>query len=314
MQGQDEFVLDGTYGKQSVPVCKILKDPSTGVHRVLDMMVQIICSGAVEKSWLTGDNSQILPTETQKNTCYVTALKTEFDCGEDYAVALGTDILTRHTHLTGIDVTVAERLWDRVSQGGVAHNHGFTSGSGPIATTCKVSLRRQGGPDLSVSVEAGVQNLRLLKTSQSGFEGFIRDEYTNLKPIGQGADSTSATRLCATEMTASWTYAKKPPQGYAAAKSRICELLVSRFVGKAPDGEFSKSVQETAYKMSCDVLKELDTVESVSLITPNIHFYRFDSEQFGFKNDNVVFQSTEPHNTASGRIHTNVSRRHMSRL
>jgi urate oxidase len=101
-------------------VFKIRKERS-GVgkrHEVIDLMIQIMLDGHVQDSWLTGNNHQILPTETQKNTCarldvaclaastetwfgtgYVAALNNEYDCAEEYAVALANDILRRHTHI-----------------------------------------------------------------------------------------------------------------------------------------------------------------------------------------------------------------------
>ena len=55
-------------------------------------------------------------------------------------------------------------------------------------------------------------------------------------------------------------------------------------------------------------------MDEVSLITPNIHFYRWDAEQFGLSNPNYVFQSTDCHTSASGRITTTVSRVKKSKL
>jgi hypothetical protein len=80
------------------------------------------------------------------------------------------------------------------------------------------------------------------------------------------------------------------------------------FSGPASTGVFSKSVQETAYAMCVEVLRKFPDVSSVSLITPNIHHYPYPLEQFGLRNSNVVFQSTDCHTTASGRIETRVSR------
>ena len=39
-----------------------------------------------------------------------------------------------------------------------------------------------------------------------------------------------------------------------------------------------------------------------------VHFYTYPLEQFGLSNPNVVFQSTDCHTTASGRIRTIVRR------
>lgn len=307
------YELGASYGKQSVPVLKVLKSGSgTGeVHSVLDMVVQTTLFGSVQKSWLSGDNSQIVPTETQKNTCYAIALQHDFDCPEDYATMLGKDFLTRHRHLNMVEVRVQSRRWDRVNTTkGDAHNHAFTSCPEPLTATCKVVVSRLTGRgnDFSVNVSSGVKNLRLLKTTQSGFEGFIVDKYTTLKPVGSGAGSVSSTRMFSTEMTGEWSFSDAPTGGYANANRRIQQLLVTQFAGDRPDGVFSKSLQETTYKMCTTVLNAFPCVENVHLITPNIHFYRWEGEQFNLMNDNVVFQSTDPGTTASGRIVTTLSR------
>jgi len=41
----------------------------------MDTEVNIMLSGAVSDSWTKGENHQIVPTETQKNTCYAIAAK-----------------------------------------------------------------------------------------------------------------------------------------------------------------------------------------------------------------------------------------------
>lgn len=80
------------------------------------------------------------------------------------------------------------------------------------------------------------------------------------------------------------------------------------FSGPADTGVYSKSVQETAYIMGTKVLEAFPQVADVYIATPNIHHYPYALEQFGLKNPNIVFQSTDCHTTASGRIETRVSR------
>ncbi len=60
--------------------------------------------------------------------------------------------------------------------------------------------------------------------------------------------------------------------------------------------------------MCTEVLRRFPEVASVHLVTPNIHHYVYPLEQFGLKNDNIVFQSTDSHTSASGRIETKVTR------
>ena len=56
-----------------------------------DVWMQILthgygAAGDINASWLEGLNHQIVPTETQKNTCYAIALKTDFGCVVYYTV------------------------------------------------------------------------------------------------------------------------------------------------------------------------------------------------------------------------------------
>ena len=190
------YVLGGSYGKQSVPVFKVQKDGPR--HSVVDMIVQIMLEGDVSASWLSGDNKQILPTETQKNTCYALALTTDFASPEDYGIALGRDILKRHGHLTSVNLSIESRQWERIEVDGAPHNHLFSSGREPVRHWCEVAVSSRGSHDASVSVKSGVRGMKLMKTTQSGFKGYIVDKYTNLKPVGEAGGPPD--RIMATEL------------------------------------------------------------------------------------------------------------------
>lgn len=294
--------LKARYGKQSVPVFRVSRE--TARHDIMDMMVQIMLEGDTSKSWLSGDNSQILPTETQKNTCYALALKATFDCPEQYAIALARDILERHAHFTTVTVEVQERTWTRVNVDGKPHNHVFTAPRDPVKRTCVVVVQR--GKEGTPTVTSGVIDIKLMKTTQSGFDGFIRDKYTNLQAVGSQA--AVADRIMCTLMESSWDYGKSPAAGYRATNAAVFDTLVALFAGPADTGVFSKSVQETAYNMCCAVLAKFPEINSVALVTPNIHHYTYQTDGFGIPNPNKVFQSTDCVTSASGRIETRVSR------
>ena len=104
-----DFHLHPSYGKQSVPVFKLTKEGNK--HFIHDLVVQIILEGNIADSWLTGDNHSILPTETQKNTCYALALTTKFTCSEEYGKALAADILKRHKHIEVVNLQIQERFF-----------------------------------------------------------------------------------------------------------------------------------------------------------------------------------------------------------
>ena len=304
------FSLTPTYGKQNVPVFKVQK-PSGKRHEIVDMVVSIMLEGDVAKSWLTGENSQILPTETQKNTCYAIALETDFRCIEQYALALGRDILSRHRHLTAANVEVKERVWRRVMHSdGRGHNHAFMRGRNPTQRRCRVRVTHD---RTATRVASGIGDVVLMKTAQSGFKGFIQDKYTNLKPVGAGTGVKGADpdRILCTELEGWWTYTPSMlPDGYdyKAANARVLQKLLDTFCGPPMNGRYSLSLQDTAYCVATAILKENPAIAEVSLATPNVHFYTYPLKQFGLLNPNVVFQSTDCHTTASGRICTLVRR------
>jgi urate oxidase len=295
------FELKPKYGKQSVPVFKVQKKSSC--HEIVDMMVKILLEGneRVDKSWFTGDNSGILPTETQKNTCYAVALKAEFTSIEDYGQTLGLDILERHDHISKVYIEIDGKEWNRVEIDGIPHNHVFAAAREPVKRKCVLVITRS-----SASVTSGIFDMKLMKTTQSGFAGFIQDKYTDLKPVGP--DSDNPDRIMCTELDASWTFSSPPWGDFNRVNASIINTLLKDWSGPPDTGIYSKSVQQTAYKMATSVLSQFLCVREVLLITPNIHHYTYPLQNFSLKNNNVVFMPTNCHENASGLIETRVVR------
>ena len=61
------------YGKAEVRVVRVTRDG--GTHRIRDLNVGVFLSGDMDDVHLTGDNSAVLPTDTQKNTVFAFAKK-----------------------------------------------------------------------------------------------------------------------------------------------------------------------------------------------------------------------------------------------
>src|SRR5688572_15871017 len=59
------------YGKAEVRLVRLTR--ATDSHDLVDLNVSVALSGALEATHLTGDNSAVLPTDTQKNTVYAFA-------------------------------------------------------------------------------------------------------------------------------------------------------------------------------------------------------------------------------------------------
>ena len=68
------------------------------------------------------------------------------------------------------------------------------------------------------------------------------------------------------------------------------QTLLDVWGGDPQQGIYSKSVQQTAYRIATAILDNFPCIDVVTLTTPNIHHYRHELEQFGLENPNIVFQ------------------------
>lgn len=91
----------------------------------------------------------------------------------------------------------------------------------------------------------------MLKTTQSGYEGYLKDQYTLL--------AETRERMMATSMTATWRYAFQPLD-YDAAFTAVRGALVDGVFGPPKGGVYSPSVQYTLYQMALLALERVPQV------------------------------------------------------
>ena len=159
----------------------------------------------------------------------------------------------------------------------------FRSGGGAERRTCTVTRvrpRRQ--------VTAGIADLLLLKTTDSAFRGFHRDEYTTLPEVDD--------RILATSLTAEWVYDDNVDWDDAHASTR--RALLETFAGHK-----SLGVQQTLYAMAEAALAACPAVEQITLTMPNRHRLLVNLAPFGRDNPNEVFVTTdEPFGLITGTL------------
>jgi urate oxidase len=212
------------------------------------------------------------------------ARKSSAECIEDFAKELADFLLGRNPQVSSAEITISEKPWAHLQTGGKPHPTAFIQSSGELQTA-KVS-RAQGG---KFSVTSGLQNLILMKTAHSGFEGYIRDSLTTLPE--------TSDRLFGTAVRADWKYvvADLP---FRLLREKIREALVAVFADHA-----SKSVQHTLYAMGEAALEKVSEINEIELTMPNIHCLLVDLSRFGQDNPNEIFVPTdEPHGTIQARI------------
>lgn len=262
---------ENSYGKNAIQLSKIIRHPA--YHEFRQITVNVSLKGDFEEAHTEGDNSKILPTDTQKNTVYALAKDYFKTSIEDFALYLANHFVTTQPQVEQASIEIAEHVYHRMLFDGIEHPHAYISGGAEKRTTLVTKNAS------AVSVQSGIADLLILKTTDSGFEHYIKDKYTTLKETGD--------RILATKCEISWTYDKLPAD-YTGLFNSIRELLLQTFAGHK-----SLSVQQTLYAMGKAVLEEHAGISEIYLQMPNKHHIPFNLEQFNLPNPNEIFIATD---------------------
>lgn len=269
------------YGKAEVRLVTVNR--SGPVHHVKDLTVSTSLRGDLAETHLTGDNSVVVATDTQKNTVYAFAKESPVGEIEDFALRLGRHFVGSFSHISGARILIEEHGWDRIAVDGQPHDHAFSKAGNEKRTTA-VTVQ-----DDKAWVVSGLDDLVVLKSTGSEFHGFPREKYTTLPETDD--------RILATAVTARWRY-----QGdgidWAASHAKIRRILLETFATK-----HSLSLQQSLYAMGEAVLEARPEVAEVRLSLPNKHHFLVDLSPFGLKNDNEVFYAADrPYGLIEGTI------------
>ncbi|MVM34490.1 urate oxidase [Spirosoma sp. HMF4905] len=269
------------YGKNAVNLSKIIRHPN--YHEFRQISVNVSLEGDFETAHTLGDNSKIVPTDTQKNTVYALAKDHFVDSIEHFGLYLANYFISNNPQVSQATIHLVEHPWTRMAFDGEPHHHAYV-GSGSEKHTTTIVQTTDG-----ITVTSGLKDLLILKTTDSGFEGYIKDQYTTLKE--------TADRILATQCEANWVYTSTELD-FTSLFSAIRETLLKTFAHHK-----SLSVQQTLMAMGSAVLEENSTVSEISLIMPNKHHIPFNLDQFGMDNKNEIFIATdEPYGYITGTV------------
>ena len=272
---------ENAYGKNAINLSKVLRYPDR--HEIRHISVNISLQGDFDTVHTEGDNTKVLPTDTMKNTVYALA-KDQFTASiEEFGLCLVDHFLSNNPQVKEVKASLTEHAWQRMSFDGTPHPHSFVNG-GTEKHEAIVTRNRQ---DLVLS--SGIKDLLILKTTDSGFENYIKDKYTTLKE--------TADRIFSTQADINWTYdglPSNPSRLYTDIRDRLLQTFATHK---------SLSVQHTLYAMGEDVLKNFAPVKEITLKMPNKHHILFNLQQFGADNNNEVFIATdEPYGFITGTL------------
>jgi urate oxidase len=275
-------LLNDSYGKSRVRLLKV--DRTSDRHEIQDLSVNIALEGEFDAIHREGDNRACLPTDTMKNTVYVLAGQTEeIETVESFGQRLATHFLSTCPHVRTVRLELFENGWKRIRFDDGEHDHSFVRGSDE-KRTANITATRDG-----VGIGSGVEDLIVLKTTKSGFTGFVKDAYTTLPEVSD--------RVFSTAIKASWTY------GQPSSATDEAFLAIRRSILKTFAEHDSLSVQHTLYAMGKIILESFADVAEIAFSLPNIHCLPIDLERFGLTNGNRIFVPTdEPHGLIEARM------------
>lgn len=275
-------LLHHHYGKARVRVMKVARGQDE--HSIKELDISIMLQGDFDASYTKADNSLVVPTDTMKNTVNVLAKESLGAETEPFGLLVAQHFLKRYPQVERVQVRLSEHCWGRIAVKGKPHAHSFTEKS-PARPFAEVTCSRQ-----ETIVQSGIENLLILKTTQSGFEGYdVKDKFTTLPE--------TKDRIFATQLRGTWHYAAQP-SSYAQTNSGILNAMFDVFAGN-----YSPSVQVTLFQMGEAALKAAPEISKITLAMPNKHCLLINLSQFGVENRNELFVPTdEPHGQIEGTI------------
>ncbi len=262
----DVVLTHNQYGKAENRVVRITRD--TPRHEIEDLNVTSQLRGDFAAAHLAGDNSHVVATDTQKNTIFAFA-KDGVGSPEEFLLRLADHFTGDFDWVTGGRWAAEQYTWARIND----HDHSFFRTNAETRTAVVV---RDGETD---TVITGFHGLTVLKSTESGFEGYPKDRYTTLKETDD--------RILATDIATRWRY-NTAEVDYNAAYDDIKAIILDTFTQG-----YSAALQQTLYQMAEAVLAAHPEVDEIKFSCPNKHHFVVDLSPFGLENPNEVFYAAD---------------------
>ena len=267
------------YGKAENRVVRIYRDAPR--HEIRDLNVSTALRGRFEAAHTDGDQAEVLPTDSQKQTVYAYAKTKAWNSIEEYGLELARHFVDDIEPVRSARVEIEQFAWERVLVDGSEHDHTWVR-RGPEVRTAAVTVEGAGaGKDEGrrTWVVGGIKDLTILKSTGSEFHGFLQDPYTVLEP--------TTDRVMATSLDAGWRFADLDVD-WDAAYATVRKALVETFATL-----HSLALQQTLYAMGRAALEACPFLAEVRLSAPNKHHFVYDLARFGIENQGEVFHADD---------------------
>jgi urate oxidase len=276
-------LMASRYGKERVRVMRLARDGDH--HTPRELTLSVMLTGRFDAAWTEGDNRTCIATDSIRNIVNVTAAQSLDLDAEAFTAAVAQVLLETYAQVESVTIEAEEVSWLRHAIEGVPHGHTFTRDGNGVGFVALAATRS------GSTVQSGLRGYTFMKTTQSGWSNFVDDRYRTLP------DATD--RVAATSMDATWTWSAAPAD-FGRANARVLATLLAVF-----GTTYSRSVQDSLYRMGEAALAAVPEITTISFVMPNKHYLPIDLKPFGLDNPGTVFLPTdEPY----GRIEATVGR------
>lgn len=259
------------YGKSENRLVHI--DRQGPVHHITDFNVSSQLRGKFDEIHTHGDNTNCVPTDTQKNIVFSLA-RDGVGTPEQFGLKLASHFLTTYPELVeGGRWEIHKYGWDRIVGDNGPHDFSFVrTGSGE-----RTAIVQAYGEDTYVL--AGIKDLTVLKSSGSEFVGYNKCQHTTLPE--------ATDRIMATDVTAWWEY-NTTDVDFDAVYEAVQQSVFTEFAER-----HSTALQQTMWAIGVRVIEQHPEINSIRLSCPNNHHFTVDLSPFGQDNPNVVFYAAD---------------------
>ena len=238
------------YGKGDVSVFRLNRTAKTpeDTNPVFGANVLMLLYGdAFWQTYLTGDNSGLIATDSMKNFVQRETMNFEGNDLESFCRFLADKFLRKYEQVEGLQVSA-----DEIPYTAIGRALAFAP-SGPERAFARVELGRSG----LIEVASGLKGFKLLRLAGSAFKGFVRDEYTTLPDLNN--------RPLHMWLDLEWTYAT--PE--AAFTRGVVTARVRQIIREVFTSFESGSIQQLIHQMARKLLAEIAQIDEVHLEANN---------------------------------------------
>ncbi|XP_062834162.1 uricase isoform X2 [Anolis carolinensis] len=271
----DVEYVNSEYGKNGVRLLYIRREGK--MHCIKELEISVHIKLDTMNEYLHSDNTKVIPTDTIKNSIEALAKIRGINTIEQFGLDICDHFLTSFCHVVYCNAFIQEVPWQRLEKDGTPHVHAFLYSSEGVRF-CEVEQSVDGAP----IVFSGIKDLKIMKTTQSGFQNFYKDKYTTLPE--------RRDRILSVEMLIKWCYGVCPEGlDYDCIWRTAHESALDAFAGPPETGHYSPSYQKTVNCVQEYILEKIPQVEEVEVICSNIHYSLTPLEKLGLCNDKEIF-------------------------